>query len=95
MHPLFELFGTSESSSKHPRLVTLGSCRSLDGLEMVIREALQEDCGGAPKLVVRGSCAHLAGVVKSISSGIEVWRGLKFKPAQDQEEFLIEERLKL
>jgi hypothetical protein len=24
---------------------------------------------------VRGSCAHLAGVVKSNSSGIEVWRG--------------------
>ena len=36
LHQGFELCGTRESSSKHHRLVTLGSCRSLDGLEKVI-----------------------------------------------------------
>jgi hypothetical protein len=36
LHQEFELCGTRESSSKGYWLVTLGSCRSLDGLEKVI-----------------------------------------------------------
>jgi hypothetical protein len=36
LHQEFELCGTRESSSKDYWLVTLGSCRSLDGLGKVI-----------------------------------------------------------
>jgi hypothetical protein len=36
LHQEFELCGTRESSSKGHWLVTLESCRSLDGLEKVI-----------------------------------------------------------
>ena len=36
LHQEFELCRTKEFSSKRHRLVTLGSCRSLDGLEKVI-----------------------------------------------------------
>jgi len=62
-------------------------------LEKVIIGALEEDCGGAPKLVVRGRCAHLAGVVKSNSSGIEVWRDSLFQAGSRSRGVLIEERL--
>jgi hypothetical protein len=43
---VLELCGTSDSSSKHHRLVTLGGCRLLDGLEEWKPRALQEDCEG-------------------------------------------------
>jgi hypothetical protein len=43
-----ELCGTSDSSSKRHRLITLGGCRLLDGLEEWKLQALQEDCEGGP-----------------------------------------------
>jgi hypothetical protein len=43
---VLELCGTSDSSSKHHRLVTLGGCHLLDGLEEWKPRALQEDCEG-------------------------------------------------
>jgi hypothetical protein len=45
---VLELCGTSDSSSKRHRLVTLGGCRILDGLEEWKLRALQEDCEGDP-----------------------------------------------
>jgi hypothetical protein len=47
LHQVVELCGTREPSSKDHRLVTLGSCCSLDGLEKVIswsflKEIVQE-----------------------------------------------------
>jgi hypothetical protein len=43
---VLELCGTSDSSSKHHQLVTLGGCRLLDDLEEWKLRALQEDCEG-------------------------------------------------
>jgi hypothetical protein len=40
---VLELCGTSDSSSKHHRLVTLEGCRLLDGLEEWKLRFLQED----------------------------------------------------
>jgi len=48
---VLELCGTSDSSSKRHRLVTLGGCRLLDGLEEWKPRALQEDCEGGPVFV--------------------------------------------
>jgi hypothetical protein len=45
---VLELCGTSDSSSKHHRLVTLGGSCLLDGLEEWKPQALQEDCEGGP-----------------------------------------------
>jgi hypothetical protein len=45
---VFELCGTSDSSSKRHRLITFGGCRLLDGLEEWKSRALQEDCDGGP-----------------------------------------------
>jgi hypothetical protein len=45
---VLELCGTNDSSSNHHRLVTLGGCRLLDGLEEWKLRALQEDCDGGP-----------------------------------------------
>jgi hypothetical protein len=45
---VLELCGTSDSSRKRHRLVTLGGCRLLDGLEEGKPRALQEDCEGGP-----------------------------------------------
>jgi len=76
LHQEFELCGTRESSSKRHRLVTLGGCCLLDGLEIEDSiEHLKEDCEGALEIHCERSCAHLAGAVKSNSSGNEVWRG--------------------
>jgi len=47
----------------------------------------------SPKLAVRGYCAHLAGVVKSNTSGIEVWSGSLIQAGSISREVLIEERL--
>jgi hypothetical protein len=43
---VLELCGTSDSTSKHHRLVTLGGCRLLDDLEEWKPRALQDDCEG-------------------------------------------------
>jgi hypothetical protein len=43
---VLELCGTSDCSSKHHQLVTLGDCHLLDGLEEWKLRALQEDCEG-------------------------------------------------
>jgi hypothetical protein len=43
---VLKLCGTNDSSSKHHRLVTLGGCCLLDGLEEWKSWALQEDCEG-------------------------------------------------
>jgi hypothetical protein len=43
---VLELCETSDFSSKHHRLVTLGSCHLLDGLEEWKLRTLQEDCEG-------------------------------------------------
>jgi hypothetical protein len=43
---VLELCGTRDSSSKHHRLVTLGGCCLLDGMEEWKPRALQEDCEG-------------------------------------------------
>ena len=75
MHQEFELCGTRESSSKHRRLVTLGCCCSLDGLEKVISWSPSKKLWRSPEIGCERSSAHLAGVVKSNSNGIEVWRG--------------------
>jgi hypothetical protein len=45
---VLKLCGTSDSSSKRHRPVTLGGCRLLDGLEEWKLRALQEDCEGGP-----------------------------------------------
>jgi hypothetical protein len=45
---VLELCGTSDSLSKRHRLVTLGGCHLLDGLEEWKPRALQEDCEGGP-----------------------------------------------
>jgi hypothetical protein len=45
---VLKLCDTSDSSSKHHRLVTLGGYRLLDGLEEWKPRALQEDCEGGP-----------------------------------------------
>jgi hypothetical protein len=45
---VLELCGTSDSSSKHHRIVTLGGCRLLDGLEEWKPRALQEDHEDGP-----------------------------------------------
>jgi hypothetical protein len=42
---------------------------------------------------VRGYCAHLAEVVKSNTSGIEVWSGSLIQAGSISREVLIEERL--
>jgi hypothetical protein len=63
LHQEVELCGTRESSSKDHWLVTLGSCRSLDGLEKVISWSLSKDHW----LVTLGSCRSLDGLEKVIS----------------------------
>jgi hypothetical protein len=45
---ILELCGTSDSLSKRHRLVTLGGCRLLGGLEEWKPRALQEDYEGGP-----------------------------------------------
>jgi hypothetical protein len=45
---VLELCGTSDSSSKHHRIVTLGGCRLLDGFEEWKPRALQEDHEDGP-----------------------------------------------
>jgi hypothetical protein len=45
---VLELCGTSDPSNKRHRLVTLGACRLLDGLEEWKPRAFQEDCEGGP-----------------------------------------------
>ena len=63
LHQKFELCGTRESSRKHYQLVTLGSYRSLDGLEKVKPLRPLKEIVEVPGLVVRGTCAvcaHLA-----------------------------------
>jgi hypothetical protein len=70
-----ELCGTSDSSSKRHRLINLGGCRLLDGLE---EWKLCEHFKKIVKVVwcsFKRCCARLTGAVKSNSSGIEVWRG--------------------
>jgi hypothetical protein len=72
-----ELCGTSDPSSKCHRLVTLGGCRLLDGLEEWNREPFKKIVK-----VTRRSCgrcrARLAGAMKSNSSGIKVWKGSRY-----------------
>jgi hypothetical protein len=43
---VLELCGTSDSLGKCHRLVSLGGCRLLDGLEEWKPQAIQEDCEG-------------------------------------------------
>ena len=93
LHQEFEFCGTREFSSKHHRLVTLGSCRSLDGLEKVILWSPSRRLWRCTDLVVRGSCVDLAGVVKRNSSGIEVWRSSLINAGSRSREVLIEEQL--
>jgi hypothetical protein len=45
---VLELCGTSDSSSKRHRLITLGVCHLLDDLEEWKPRALQENCEGGP-----------------------------------------------
>jgi hypothetical protein len=90
LHQEFELCGTSESSSKRHWHITLGSCRFKIVWRRWNRGALQEDCGGDPVCLVRGSCTHLTGMVKSNSSGIEVWRGSLIQAGSRSREILIE-----
>jgi hypothetical protein len=48
---VLELCGTSDSLIKCHRLVTLGGCHLLDGLEEWKLRALQEDYEGGPVLL--------------------------------------------
>jgi hypothetical protein len=58
----FELCDTSDSLSKHHRLVTLGGCRLLDGLKELKLWALQEDCEGGPVFLWEVLClSHRSG----------------------------------
>ena len=75
LHQEFELCGIRDTSSKRHQLVTLGSCRSLDGLEKWISWSTSKEIVEEPRFRCERSCAHLTGVVKSNSSGIEVWSG--------------------
>ena len=93
MHQEFELCGTRESSSKRHWLVTLGGCRLLDGLEIVVPLSTSKKIVKVPlEDCCEGCCAHLTGAVKSNSSGIEVWSGSlvltvsKIKRCLDREE---------
>ena len=55
LHQVFELCGTREISSKRHRLVTLGSCRSLDGLKKRISWSTSKEIVEEPRFsVVRG-----------------------------------------
>ena len=49
LHQEFELCGTRETSSKHHRLVILGSCRSLDGLEKRISRSSSKEIVEEPR----------------------------------------------
>jgi hypothetical protein len=76
LHQKFELCSTMESSSKRHWVVTLGGCRLLDGLEIVIPSSTSKKIVKVPlEDCCERSCAHLIGAMKSNSSGIEVWRG--------------------
>src|SRR6185436_5332579 len=49
LHQEFELCGTRETSSKRHQLVTLGSCRSLDGLEKRISWSTSKEIVEEPR----------------------------------------------
>ena len=49
LHQEFELCGTRETSSKRHRLVSLGSCRSLDGLEKRISWSTSKEIVEEPR----------------------------------------------
>jgi len=93
MHQEFELCVTRETSNKCHRLVSFGSCRSLDGLEELISWSPPRILLRSPEIDCERSCAHLTGVVKINSSGIEVWRGSLIQVGLRSRGFLIEEWL--
>ena len=95
MHQEFELCVTRETSNKCHRLVSFGSCRSLDGLEELISWSTSKKIVVEPLIGCERSCAHLTGVVKRNSCGIEVWSGPLIKAGSRSRDFLIEERLTL
>ena len=88
LHQEFELCGTREPSSKRHRLVTLGSCRSLDSLEKRILWSSSKEIVEEPRFrFVRGlvltSPEWWRETLVESRCGAVPW----FKLAQDQEGF--------